>query len=166
MAFIVPFIPYIIAGATAAVGYSSSMQAKKSSKELGELNAQLDEKQAQIALDQSRSEADRVRERNRRIRSTQRTSFLKSGLTLEGTPDDVMYDSSIQGELDALNVLYKGQVAAGYQRKSAVIARMDGNSRATAYQSQAYGSLLSGAGSALSAYNSPSFKAPTGGQPS
>lgn len=164
-------IPYLYAAmfATSVVATVSSYQANKraasQSQQIGEANAAIDMEQSAVALDQSNFEANQIRDRNRRLAATQRAGFLKSGITLEGTPQDVIYDSALQGELEALSTVYEGQIKANYARKQASIDRYEGASRSSAYKSAATGSLISGVGDALSiaakgaSYNNPKFKA-------
>jgi hypothetical protein len=158
-------IPYLLGAAvattaaSAVISYQGNKAAARSARAIGEANAQLDLQQAAVTQQQAQSEADVVRARNLRLTATQKTTFLKSGLTLDsGTAQDVVYDSSVQGELDALNVLYKGNISAGFSRKQAAISRYEGASRSTAYSYAATTSLLSGAGQALSLAASPGFK--------
>lgn len=193
-------VPYLIAtsiAATAASTYvsvSSSRQAAANASTIGQINArnslQYGEQNAQAALQQSEAEAailekqalasrlqaesDAIatRRQNERTAGTQRVSYLKSGVTLSGSANDVIYDSAIEGELDALNTEYKGRVSSQYYSDQAAYtrskgtteasllrskARMDAeagvyeaSSRASAYKAQATGSLLSGIGNMAS----------------
>lgn len=84
-------------------------------------NAKLAEDNATLSREQSINDADRIRQINRRLVGAQKAAYAKSGVTLEGTPDDVIYDSSLQGELDALLTSYKGDIEASramYQQRS------------------------------------------------
>jgi hypothetical protein len=150
--------------ASAYIGYTGNKKAAKAATAIGEANAQLDLQQAQVTVDQSQADAQAVRDRNTRLRASQQTTFLKSGLTLDsGTAQDVIYDSSIAGELEALNILYKGNVSAGFSRKQAAISRYEGASRSDAYKSAATGSILSGIGQGLSIMTNPRFSDKGGG---
>lgn len=84
-------------------------------------NSRLAEENAALSREQSITDADRIRQINRRLVGSQKAAYAKSGVTLEGTPDDVIYDSSLQGEMDALLTQYKGDIEASrsmYQSRS------------------------------------------------
>lgn len=193
-----PYIFAAVAAAGTASAVASSNRAAKTASTIGNLNsnaqlsyaeansqavikqgdeeASVDQQNASAQIDQARVEAASIRAQNQRTLGTQRTSFLKSGVALSGSAIDVMYDSSVQGELDALNAEYRGNVAYGnltdqsqlaksqaattadlYRRQAAsgsAISVYDATSRAAAYRAQATASLLSGAGKIMSG---PSF---------
>lgn len=195
-------LPYIYYAAVAAATYSaasSAQSAARSASTIGDLNAQaalqhgeenaqaaevqgesqaqIAEKQATASLQQAQSEALAIRRQNERVRGTQRVAFLKSGVTLSGSAQDVIYDSAIEGELEALAIEYKGKVAysqnqdeAAYARSQgttsarlyrsraqtdSILSAYEGGSRAKAYRAQSVGSFFSGVASAA---NGPSFK--------
>jgi hypothetical protein len=163
----------------------------------GESQAQIAQRQATASLQQAQTEALAIRRQNERVRGSQRVAFLKSGVTLSGSAQDVIYDSAIEGELEALNAEYRGTVAynvnqdeAAYARSqgitnaqlyrsraetdarlyrsgaktSAALATYEGSSRASAYRSQATGSLLSGIGqmaSTMGSYGAYKAKGPS-----
>lgn len=161
-------LPYLYAAAIAAtaastyITYKSNKQAAKAAESVGEANANLELQQAKVTEDQSQAEAETIRDNADRLRATQRTTFLKSGLTLDsGTAQDVIYDSSIQGELDALNVLYRGNVSAGFSRKQSAISRYEGAAGATRYRGAAIGGLFSGASEGLSLATKMNFSGST-----
>jgi len=56
--------------------------------------------------------SDRIEQHNRRVTGAAVASFAKAGITLEGTAQDVLYDSALQGELDILATKYVGEVEA------------------------------------------------------
>ena len=193
-------VPYLVAAslATSAVGtyvaVKSSRDAAADSRTVGQLNAQnalqygeenaqaalqqgeaqaqLAEKQALASRLQADAEAISIRRQNQRVQGTQRVSYLKSGVTLSGSAADVIYDSAIEGELDALNAQYRGRMASQYSRDQAAYSRdqakqqasllrsrsrmdaqsalYEGNSRSNAYKAQATGQLLSGIGNMTS----------------
>ncbi len=145
----------IVAAATAVSAYGS-IQAGKEAKFAGEMSAQIGEQEAVVQEQQAGVEADAIRDRNDRLAASQRTSFLKSGITLDGTASDVMYDSALAGELEALSAVYRGSVGANFSRKDAAISRYSGQAAARSYNLQAAGSILQGAGRAMS--GSASFK--------
>ena len=137
-------VAIVAAGTIGAVG---SIQAAEAAKDQGRAAQAAANIEASTAMQQANSEADAIRNRNKRIAASQRTSFLKSGITLDGTAGDVIYDSAVQGELDALNTVYRGSVAATSARNRGSLARASANSQSTAYMYQAAGSVVGAAGS-------------------
>lgn len=73
-------------------------------------NAKLSAQNAARARTQSRYDASRIRDRNKRLEGEQRAAVGKSGAEISGSAQDVMLDSAIQGELDALVTEYIGVV--------------------------------------------------------
>lgn len=96
----------------AAAQYRASAQynasVAKNNAIISENNALAAERDSQVARQQAQYEADRIRDRNRRIEGRARAIVGSSGITMEGSPEDVVLDSAIQGELDALLVKYLG----------------------------------------------------------
>jgi hypothetical protein len=101
-------------------------------------------------------EAAQVRRENLLRLGTQRASTAKSGVLIDGSAGDTIYDSAIQGELEALSVLYSGASEAGYHRSRGKIARMEGKAAKQAGYVSGAGTLIGGAGSAYA--KAPSFK--------
>lgn len=199
MAVALPYIFYAATAASTYVAVTSAQKAAHTASEIGDMNAraqlqygdenataaeQQGEQQATIAqhqataqLEQAHAEAMSIRRENERVGGTQRTSFLKSGVLLSGSAQDVIYDSAIEGELEALNAEYRGKAAAGYysdeaayaksqgitqarlyRSKAAMDAAMsakEGGARASAYRAQSLGSFFSGVGAIA---GGPSFK--------
>jgi hypothetical protein len=121
----------IIAAATAVVGAGVSAygmyQQGQSQKEMAKYNQKIATNNAIASKQQANYDANRIRDRNRRIRSNQATSFLKSGVTLEGSAQDVLYDSSLEGEMDALSAVYKGKVSSRNSLAQGTIFGMEGD---------------------------------------
>ena len=92
-------------------------------------------------------EADKQAQRIRRLNATQRAAYAASGINLSGSALDVMEDSTTQGEMDRLAILYGGDVEAANARNEATLSRFQGKSAAAAGQSAAFGTLLGGASS-------------------
>lgn len=142
-----------LAGAS-AIGAVGSIQAAGAARAQGKAAQRAAMVEAQVSRQQGEAEAARIRDRNKRIASSQRVAFLKSGVTLDGTAGDVIYDSAIQGELDALNAEYRGQVGYFSSVNRGNMARAQGRSQAMAYGYQAAGGLLTTASYGARAYGS------------
>lgn len=156
--FVVDDIFYIIAIvaaiAAASVSAYGAHQAAKSQEDVADYNAKVARNNAIAAKNSASYDADRLRDRNKRLRATQATSYLKAGVTLEGSAQDVMYDSALEGEMDALSVVYKGQLEINSQGAGADIYKMQGGAARQTGQYAVASSVLSGVGSAGSAYGS------------
>jgi len=82
---------------------------------------------------------ERQRERTKSLLSSQRTGYAKAGVSIEGTPLEVMTQTAEDAELDALAIRYGGQTA----QQS---ARFEAGSVRTAGKYRAVSNLLTGAG--------------------
>lgn len=144
MAFVAPAIPFIVMGltaVTAGVGAYAAIQQGKAAKKSADYEAeimgaqakaqdnqaQVVEQNAAIAQDQARFESDRIRSRYRKVISSQKSAYSKGGVTLTGSADDVMYDSILSGELDALAAEYQGEVEAYNYKADANMIRSNAN---------------------------------------
>lgn len=150
----------VVAAAGAATSAYGSYAAGQAQKSAAKFNAEVANNNATMAVQQANADATKIRDRNRRLAGTQRAALAKSGVNLSGSGEDVMYDSAIQGELDALTTIYKGHVEGVNYHSQASLDTFQGNSAYSAGLFSAGGSLLSGAGSMAQAYgNYQSIKA-------
>lgn len=110
-------ISLVATAAAAGVSAYSAHQQGQAQKKAAEFNKQVAENNAKLASMQARYDTERLREKNRRLAAKQRVSFAKSGVSIvSGSAFDVLQDQEIQGELDELALLYRGNVqATGYQ---------------------------------------------------
>jgi hypothetical protein len=108
----------IAATAMQAVGaLSQGMQAKNAAK----YNAKLAEQNAAMARDQANADAQAQQRDARRTIGLARANYGASGVTLEGSPLDVLEQSAALAELDRQTILYKGEVrATGYGNEAAL----------------------------------------------
>lgn len=68
------------------------------------------EQQRQLVYANARSNADDVRKKNAAQMGQIRTAYGASGLTMDGSPLDVLASVAQEGELDVSKTLYKGEV--------------------------------------------------------
>lgn len=68
--------------------------------------------QAKIAREQAAVEARRAAEEDRDFRSQMKMSYLKSGVTLEGTPLETIARAKAQSEQDVMDILKSGAARA------------------------------------------------------
>jgi len=138
MAFIAPAIPLItiaITAVTAGLAVVSSVQQKK---------------QADQAADQAK-QAARENARRQNIEARKRIGLMRanygaSGVSIEGSPLDVLEESAANAELDRLTILHGGSIEAGRYRAAGNAALIGGIGSAA-------GDLLSGAVTAYGYYD-------------
>lgn len=102
-----------------AVQYAQAKQASKAKEKAADYNKQVAGQQSAVARAQANIDAEQMRSRNRRIISSQQARYAKSGITQTGTVLDVKRDSEMQGELEVMNRIHKGNLeAAGYNNQA------------------------------------------------
>lgn len=137
-------IASILAGAAGtAVSYMGAQQQATAARQQGEYNARVAENNAVAAQQQAAFDARQQRQKMVRVAGAQTAAYGKSGAALEGA-SDVLYDSAVQGELDAMTVEYKGQLAADRYRQGGELARMEAQASESSARSRGTGSLISG----------------------
>lgn len=144
---------YVMAGAAAALSaYSavSTAQAQKAAgkydEEVAEQNAEINKRAGIDAQQRGADEAAQIKDRARRIAASQRAGAAAGGVTVDtGSALDLLTETAGMGELDALTRMNNAQREAyGYQvqgmnnKAQGKLARYRGNS-------QARGTLLTGA---------------------
>lgn len=171
MAFVAPLVAAIPAGlgtalsigstVLGAVGAISSANAQASAArynaEVAERDAVVADQNRKLALDQSRIDAEDKRRENRRVMASIRTQYGASGLSLAGSPLDVLEDTAVEQELDAQRIEFEGR-ARGREgalqmlglQEEATLSRMEASSARRSGYMNAIGTGLSGAGTTLS----------------
>ena len=161
MPFLAPLaVPLIIAGTGVAV--ASHIQAGKeaerqgkSQRAIAEYNARIAELEATEKLDVASFEETKFRKAGERLKARQRVAFAKAGVEPVGTPMDVLEETAIQLETDALMIRRGGQIGARGLTSEAQLQRISGRSailrgkaRKRAANIRALGTGISGLGSA------------------
>lgn len=135
-----------VAAAGAVMTAVSAVQSGQAQKKASDYNAQVAENDA-IARKQSAAfEETRLRERQRQAMGMARANAAASGNTMEGSALDLMAQSAQNAELDALAILYSGQVGANASRSQAAADRLQGGMAQTAGYMQAGTTLLTTTG--------------------
>ena len=141
------------AAGTGATIYAQQ-EAASAQKKAANYDAQVASNNALQAQQASQYEATRTRDRNRRLLASSVAATAKNGIQLSGSASDVLYDSSVQGELDAMASLYTGKVSANAQEAQARLSRMKSSSISASQGINAAGTALGGVGSGISQYGS------------
>jgi len=146
--------------AVAATGVSavSQIQQGKEQQKWSEYNAAVAERDAKAATAAAGYEASQKRKETERLLGRQRALYGKSGVTMEGSPLELMSETAAEGELDALMIQRTGAVSAQRYGEEATLSRMKGSSAKRAGYWGAGTTLLTGAGSAASSYGSYKLK--------
>lgn len=110
----------LLASGTAAVGSLVGGFAQASATRR---DAKIADQNADIAEDQARSRQDMIRREARKLKGSQRAALGASGVTLDGSGFDVMEDSAIEAELDALTAGYEGKLQSRAYRSEADASR-------------------------------------------
>lgn len=132
-----------------AVSTIGAIQQGNAAAAAAKFNAKLAKRDAQIAQQNAALEAEQIEERNRRIQGTARANIAASGITVQGSPLDVLEESAAQGEQDRLNALIFGQNNAQASFLDAQREKMAAkNARRTGFFNAA-GTVASGIGSVL-----------------
>lgn len=96
-----------VAGIVSAVG--SIVQGAQQAS-VARFNQGIARQNAEIATQQAREDAERTRRDTRRRIGSIEAAFGASGIEISGSAFDVIDDNEIEGELDALTVLYRGSL--------------------------------------------------------
>jgi hypothetical protein len=149
--------------AGAAISAMGAIKQAEASKAAASYNAQLRERDAGVALQQADRDAEQVRLAGRRTEGSLLAGYGASGVTLEGSPLDVLAMSASQAKYDEETVLYKGRLKASGYDTSAVLERFGGQTAMEQGKLNASSYLISGvaqAGGYTAKYDSGSSSNP------
>lgn len=120
---------------------SATQRAANFNSRISAYNADVTENQGVVAEMQSRQESAR------RI-GLLHANYGASGLSTEGTPQDILAESTYNAEMDAQYTKYNYQTKAKGYRMEGQLQRMEGKNAKSGSYLTAAGILLSGAGKA------------------
>jgi hypothetical protein len=114
--------------ASGVMGAISAKQQGEAAEQAAEYNAAVAQNDAVAAQNAAAYEARQIRRKNLLRLGMQRAGAAKSGVSLDAGSsfDDVMFDTAIQGELEAQAALYTGAVRAQAQRASGAMSLWEG----------------------------------------
>ncbi len=137
----------IAAGATAVsgmMGYKGNMASAKAARQVGEYNAILAEQERDLLVRQKTQQESNMRKQSNKLVGAQRVATAASGIQMAGSPLDALADTFFNTELDALNIRFARDIDELNKTSEAALARASASARSSAYQTQAYSTLLSG----------------------
>lgn len=132
--------------AIVATGFKvmGTLQSARASENAANYNAALARNSAEAARQQTEAEGYRQRIVASKALGGIRAAAGASGITMEGSPLDVLGESAATAELDSLNIKYKGALRVqGYESTAALDTARASNVRTTGYLAAA-GTLLEG----------------------
>jgi len=135
--------------AGAGLSAYGSIQAGKAQQQQSEYNAKVAENNAIAQSQETDYQIDRLRENQKRSQSAQLAAIGKSGLSVEGSFEDVINDSNISQDLDALALQYRGNTAVNRFSAQAELQRATGKNARSESKFGAVSSILSGTTSAV-----------------
>ena len=148
-------LPFILVGLTALSTVMSMQGAKadaKAAAQAADYNAQINERNAAVTRQQTAHDIETQRRQDRRTRGKAVAAYGKSGITLEGSPLDVLEDMATEQELGIQTAKYNGELRAMGYEDTAALDRMSGGQALARGDRQAssilVGGLARGAGQA------------------
>jgi hypothetical protein len=143
---------YTALAVATVVSVSATAMSADAQRRAANQNADFMTAQARQRLKEAAWKAEREAEQNEALKSRQRLAFNLAGVTPEGTPTDLLIDTTRKMELDALAIRYGGESSGASLETQAQLSRMQGQNAQAAGWWNAGSSLLSGATKATSAY--------------
>lgn len=143
-----PAIAVALAAVSTGVGVAAAVEQGKAAEAAGKRQQQLADANAKAAADAARLESAQIRRKNL-IRLGAQRAAAGSGLSISDSAADVIYDTSIQGELEALSSTYSGSSSASAYRYRGRAAAAEGSAAATGSYLSAAGILIKGTGSSV-----------------
>jgi len=134
-----------LAVASAAVSAAGAIAQGNAAKASANYNAAVARQNADIARANAAADADKQERQGGLLAGRQRAAIGASGITPEGSPLEVMADSALESELDALTTNYRGELQARSYGQNATLQGMRGGAAQTAGYIGAGATLLSGA---------------------
>ena len=139
-----PFTMIALAVGSTAMNALGSIRQGQEQQAAANYNAAVADQNAKIAQDQAaRAEADQRRQAEK-LAGEQVAAYAASGVTEEGSPLKVMYQSAQEAEMDALNIRYQGYLNARQQTAEADLQRYQGRAALQAGYIGALGELFKG----------------------
>lgn len=131
---------------SAAIGAFGAIQEARASSAASEFNAKIADNNAIIAEQNAVADENKQRRSAGRQAASSRAAIGAAGVTLEGSPLDVLEDQALEAELDALNIRYGGRLQATNYRSQAQLDRSAARNAKTQGFLSAGSTLLQGVG--------------------
>lgn len=152
MAVALPAIAVALTAVGTGVAVYGAVQQGQAADDAAKRTQRAENANAKAASDAAALEAQQVRRKNLIRLGSQRADAAKSGVLIDDSAADVIYDSAMQGELEALSITYSGAQASAYSRQKGLNARAAGRDAKSASYINASGSLIGGLGQTAQRY--------------
>lgn len=139
--------PYLQAAGT-AFSVIGALNQGRAASDAANYNAAVASRNAVVAQQQAAADAERQRRENVLRQGQIRAGYGASGVTLEGSPLDVLENSAAMGELDRQTILYKGRLRSMGSEETAALDVMQGENAITQSYLRAGSELFTGASKA------------------
>lgn len=138
-------VTWVVIG-SAALSAAGALSQAASARSAAKYNAAVADRNATVSRQQAAVNEQAQRQEAYRAMGRIRAGYGDAGVTRAGSALDVLEDSAANAELDALNIRYKGELAALGYRDEAGLQRSRASSAMTGGVFKAGSALLSGAG--------------------
>ena len=135
----------IIAAAGGVMGAAGAIYQGNAEAAASKYNANLLKLQASQIRQQAATEEKALLVGARKTVGSMRANFAASGVTMEGSPLDIMQESIMNANNDASSIRYQGEMNARMAEYEAKMERMRGNNAKNASYFSAFSSLAGGA---------------------
>jgi hypothetical protein len=119
-------IGLMLQGAGTGLNIIGKIAEGKAAEQIAEYNAKVYEQNAILSEQQAAANEQRARVVARKAIGEMRAAYGASGVTLEGSPLDVIGESAAAAEMDALMIRHAGAVKATMFRNEAAMERYKG----------------------------------------
>lgn len=142
---IIGAIASVASGVIGAVGAAQSASANA---QAADYDAAVKERNRKTVINQAEAEIGDKRREQRRQLAAVRAAYGASGLTMEGSPLDVLEDSAMEQELDVERTRYGAELKSQGLSEDATLSRMKASSFRKAAPISAAASIIGGISSA------------------
>lgn len=145
------WVAIVLVVAAAAYSAYSSYQQGKAQEDMYEYQQDVQEYNAALERQNAEYQARKHRKDVQRLLASQRAHLSASGLDISmGSPLELMADTAYEGEMDAQEIIYAGEMRATGLQHQADLSGFQGKVAYWSGKQKAYGTLLSGAASGAS----------------
>ena len=127
-----------------ALSIAGALSRGNAASAAGDYNAQIARQNAILARQQSAEAERRFRIDSSKRMGAMRAAYSASGVTLEGSPMDVLQESFYTAEMDALTIRQGGRAAESAYTAEARLSNLQGRAGQQAGYMSAAGELLNG----------------------
>lgn len=129
--------------AMAVISAVSAMSKANQEKQAAKYNEKVANQQAVSAQQEAAANADKQRRAASKTIGSMQASYAASGVTLEGSPLEILEQSARNAKLDELNILWSGETRAQGYRATANLENARASNAMTSGYLSAAGSLFS-----------------------